>query len=141
MKEVKVYEFDPVIYPRLLWVSIAPSLEVLNEHFLIDGPADANPFGVGADVFGCVTRVILRRGEKYGALMVINKRSYVVPSLIAHEAVHVADLFFEQLGIEKGCFSDGNESYAYLVDFVVRSFYTAYYGDSRAVVLENPWHH
>lgn len=61
-KTPRVDMYDPVIYPRLLWVST--ELE-------------------GGDA--------------------------------AHEAVHIADYIFEQLGMYSQQFHDNNEQYAYLV--------------------------
>lgn len=43
----------------------------------------------------------------------------------AHESVHIADYFVEDLGITTEHFSDGDEQYAYLVGWVMSQFIKA----------------
>lgn len=119
----KVDVYDPVIYPRLLFV--ATELEGLDDKFEFltinykhdDGGAfnrlissiDDNPSGA-------ITCPVIRKSDnKYGVIVIILDLEEIDSDVIPHESVHVADYIYEQLGIYTTDFSEGNEHYAYLV--------------------------
>ena len=53
--------------------------------------------------------------DELGILVILMNEDKVTTDVIAHESVHVADYFYEQLGLYSQDFSSGNEAYAYLV--------------------------
>lgn len=57
-----------------------------------------------------------------GVLCIIYKPTFVEPPTFAHEAVHIADYFFESLGMNGEDFTEGDEAYAYLVGWVFQCF-------------------
>ncbi len=115
-------EYNPVIYPRKLWV--AKSLEDLDEYFTflsMDGNNEPVPFDKVLGHFEAdsgimfVTRVLRNSDGALGVLVVIVDLDGVSADVIPHEAVHVADYYYEELGMYTQDFRDGNEAYAYLV--------------------------
>ena len=53
--------------------------------------------------------------DKIGVMLAIFQIEDMDTALIAHEAVHIADYFYEACGCNSEDFTDGNEAYAYLV--------------------------
>lgn len=117
-----VDEYNPVIYPRILWV--AKSIEACEGYFTFlanDGSGREVSYDSilknieddGGIMMTC--QVIRNADDKLGVLVVFADIDEVNPTVIPHEAVHVADYFCEQLGIYTQDFSSSNEPYAYLV--------------------------
>lgn len=111
-----VYEFDMCIYPRKLFVVDEKNKDVVTEYFSRRDGQELNVDSVGPDSGSCSVKYMSRKSTgNYGALVwILDDRS---PGSMAHEAVHVADGVFEDLGID----SDGSndEHYAYLVGWIV----------------------
>lgn len=114
-----VDEYNPVIYPRKLWV--AKSTDDLDKYFIFlanDGTDKEVDFDIIGDTDSgimCTCKVIRRCDDKLGVLVIIINPEEINATVIPHEAVHVADYYCEQLGIYTQDFRDGNEGYAYLV--------------------------
>lgn len=112
MKKPIIHEFDPLVYPRLLWVCINATKAGLMERFSLDERETDRSFELhGAAT--CVTRCLA--SERYGILVFCQNRKFLTTSNIAHESVHVADAIFEAIGGTGQDFQQGNEPYAYLV--------------------------
>lgn len=124
-KKPIVDKYDPVIYPRLFWVT--HDVEGLNKIFMfcsIDNPKkeelgayeqllqEYSTNGTGVLV---TCPVIHRATRQYGIITIILRPDDLEAGDEAHEAVHVADYMFEQLGMYSQDFHDNNEQYAYLV--------------------------
>lgn len=106
------YEYDPAIYPRLLWVAIGVELKDLKEVF--DELPDEDD---GVEYNGVVYERVSRKSDgKYGVLACFPKRSVMTMSVLCHEASHVVDHIEEQTGIEHG-----GEPSAYLIGWVAKS--------------------
>lgn len=123
-KMPKVDTYDPVIYPRLLWVST--ELEGLNNIFIFCSMNDPKHEEIGAyeDLLKeldsgtgvlATCPIINKATRQYGVLTIILKPEELEGGDAAHEAVHIADYIFEQLGMYSQQFHDNNEQYAYLV--------------------------
>lgn len=107
----KIYEFDPVIYPRKLWVIVTDKDNELEE--LFDMECDITGFANKneAIVFPCS----LKENGKKGVAVVFQKKKYMTIKNMAHESVHIASVIFLECGIDMG-FTDGlDEHYAYLI--------------------------
>lgn len=103
-----IYEFNPCVYPRLLWVAKGGTLDELKEHLEFNYEMD--------DSVGAVTlcNVGLKSDESLGALVWFPKASNINNlDWIAHESTHVAMYMFG----ETGCIADpeNQEPLAYLV--------------------------
>lgn len=103
-KTPRVDRYDPIIYPRKLWVT--GDVIGLNKIFKFNKLDNTKEECISA----------YDEGE-YGALVIIMDSS-IEAGGEAHEAVHVADYIFDELGMYTQSFADHNEQYAYLVGWV-----------------------
>lgn len=106
---VKIYEFDPCVYPRLLWVVKGGTLTEISKVLELSGYEED-------ESVGAVTLCNVRRksDENLGALVWFPKASNIKNlDWIAHECTHVAMYMFG----ETGCIADveNQEPLAYLV--------------------------
>lgn len=105
----EIYEFDPCIYPRLLWVAKGGTLDEISKVLELSGYEED-------ESVGAVTLCNVRRksDENLGALVWFPKASNIKNlDWIAHECTHVAMYMFG----ETGCIADvdNQEPLAYLV--------------------------
>lgn len=106
------YEYNPTIYPRLLWVAIGVDLKDLKEAF--DDLPDEDD---GVEYNGVVYERVSRKSDgAYGALACFPSRKVMTMSVLCHEASHVVDAIEEQTGIKHG-----GEPSAYLIGWVAKS--------------------
>lgn len=117
--EVKIYEFDPVIYPRLLWVCGCKDASTLSDVFEI-GATIEELNGMLSYSNATVTGAERKKDGAYGVLVFYKNKRNLTGSVIAHESVHVADYIFEHLGMVAQEFSSKNEPYAYLVGWAAK---------------------
>lgn len=130
MKRIpRVDTYDPIIYPRLLFVTTeTKGLDTIFE-FLTTNYGDDDGGGytrllrsIDKENFGAVTCPVIRKSDdRYGVLVIILDTDKITSDVIPHEAVHVADYICEQLSIYTQDFSEGNENYAYLVGWAAGS--------------------
>lgn len=107
----KIHEFDPQIYPRLLWVTYNCPTDVLREMFgekAIDMSDDSN-----AETVNCLRTKPDVRG---GVLIRFRNKSEMTIENIAHEAVHAALEIFDYVNARIS--SDNQEPFAYLVGWI-----------------------
>ena len=110
-KKTVIHEFDPCIYPRLLWVVKGGSLEEIRKTLEFD-ELDEDFQSTG----GAVTIAAYDNAKKKGGFLVwfpcasdMTKNSY----WMAHEASHVALGIFDYVGAEAK--AADSEPFAYLV--------------------------
>lgn len=121
----KIHEFDPQIYPFMLWVAVNPSLkDVTRMLYFLDQNRDViTP--TQADLDGCgdsdsrTFEVASKATNREGYFVNLIKLKHCDSSVIAHEACHVADGIAERLGFPPRTFMNG-EPYSYLVGWIVR---------------------
>jgi hypothetical protein len=118
-KKNHTYEFDPQVYPLKLWVCSNATKEGLNDEFeFLQGNA-----GVAEALeenFATTSSVRRKSDGELGVLVYASKKSYLTGSVIAHESVHVADYYFQELRMLSQMFEAGNEPYAYLVGWAAK---------------------
>lgn len=119
-KKRKIDMYDPQIYPRKLWVAVRP--EELEEQFKFyytdkSGLIENIEEELADDEIVMSTYSVCRRSDGlYGCLVYIPNLNTITDDVIPHEAVHVADYIYEELGIQAiEPYSQGNENYAHLV--------------------------
>lgn len=111
-----IHEFDPCIYPRLLWVAKGGTLEEIRKT-LEFGDIEDDFYNSG----GAITISAYDNQKKKGGFLVwFPKPSDMTKNgdWMAHEAAHVALGIFDYVGAEaKACDS---EPFAYLVGWVFK---------------------
>lgn len=109
---MKVYQFDPQIYPRKLWVSVGVPTEELNEKF-VDEIKDMD------DSNDAETSPIQQKEPLLGGVHVrFENLKSMRPDNIAHEATHAALEIFDY--VDARIQYDNQEPFAYLVGWVVK---------------------
>ena len=129
-KKTVIHEFDPCIYPRLLWVVKGGTLEEIRKTL---------EFGDIGDDFqstgGAITISAYDNAKKKGGFLVWFPKASEISNLdwIAHESTHVALGIFDYIGSEVE--ANESEPFAYLVGWVfgcidtVRKYKEVKYGD------------
>lgn len=120
--KIQVHQYTPEIYPRKL--------------FVVKGTRDPNCLKgifsyydgeelIHTDVqtanMSTYKKVILNETQMYGVLVVLWPDCKHTPGQLAHEAVHVANAIFDELGINFVYSSD--EHYAYFIQWITNCLY------------------
>ena len=114
MNKIQIHEFDPVIYPRKLWIVVTDSERILRDNFEYEGDIKDVLETSDAFVFGCQNKESLKKG----VCLCFLKKSLISTKYIAHESVHVASQIFFDCNMTMG-FNDGkDEHFAYLVGWI-----------------------
>ena len=103
------FEYDPVIYPRKLWVHIGYDLKELAPKAFYNVVIDENKDYRGVE-YGEVVR---KSDDKYGILVSFPNRKDMTMDICVHEASHVCDDLEKATGLEHG-----GESSAYLIGWI-----------------------
>ena len=106
-----IHEFDPKIYPRLLWVTYGCPTAVLKDMF--GDEATDMPKNADAETVVCQRKKPDVRG---GVLIRFENKAAMTTKNIAHEAVHAALDIFDY--VEARISSDNQEPFAYLVGWI-----------------------
>lgn len=115
MSKAKIYEFDPVLYPRKLFVIDTLDEETLSEFCELDGRYLV-PL---KECYAMTSTIVKRRSTgKYGVVVAFNSKETIDNSTLAHEAVHAANNIFADLGV--GYTLEEDESLAYFVGWIVK---------------------
>lgn len=124
------YEYDPVIYPRKLWVHIGEDLQEVVEL----GFNSKLVFGDPRRYCGVTYRdVISKRDKKLGILVSFPKRKYMTMENICHESMHVVD------NIELACgIKHGDEPSAYIMGWVASCINKARLGQGNFIEVSKP---
>lgn len=109
MKKKGYYEYDPVIYPRKVWVHIGTDFKEL-----------ASEVFAGELIFddkmcnGAVFDEVIRKSDgKYGILATFPSAKEMTMKVCSHEASHVCDDIEKAIGMEHG-----GEASAYLLGWI-----------------------
>lgn len=114
-KKTIIHEFDPCIYPRLLWVVKGGELDEIRKTLEFAELDEDN------DACGVVTIAAYNNEEKRGGFLVwFPKPSDMTKhgDWIAHEAAHVALGIYDYVGAEAK--ASDSEPFAYLVGWVFK---------------------
>jgi hypothetical protein len=107
----KIYQFDPNIYPRLLWIAVGVDYACIKDYFATDIP-DLDESEL-AGVYNARTEKPKKRG---GILIRFKSKKEMTADIIAHESAHAALEIFDYIG----CVADpkNQEPFAYLVGWI-----------------------
>ena len=114
-KKAIIHQFDPVIYPCKLWVSITANLKGLEERF-VDATTEKEINTSFIDKHEAVTYYVQQKEKPtyYGVLIATTSKSYLTTKLIAHESSHAADFIWQHIGERTA----GDEANAYLIGWI-----------------------
>lgn len=114
--ENKVHEYDPVIYPRKLWVTFIEDGEEISDFRDADSKAVLEPV---TNCYACTFHNVEHGdGGFIGELICLVHGQEIDVQHIAHEAVHAANGILE--GIGAGISTSNDEAQAYLVGWVAK---------------------
>lgn len=108
----KIFEFDPLIYPRRIWIGYNIKRKTVKEYFGID---ISNMDDCDAAVYRDLQRDANR---KLGVFVRFESKKAMTTTNIAHESVHAALDMLDELG---SFVSNSNqEPFAYLVGYIAK---------------------
>lgn len=115
MNKMKIYEFDPVIYPRKLWVVKGGTTKDIKNSFY---ERDHNELDLeNFEKYGAITaEVESKDNAKFGELIWFPNVAHLTVSNIAHEATHAALNIGMDIGMRIDRYND--EPLAYLVGWI-----------------------
>lgn len=121
---MKIYKFDPVIYPIPLLVCKASKdmATVLDRHFwAIDENNDeivpfTTDFSISEGVAATTLRVVAKKDKRAYSLVVLNRINDSGVGIIAHESLHVANNMGWNFSFPPNN-SKNDEPYAYLIEW------------------------
>jgi hypothetical protein len=114
MAKVIIHQFDPVIYPFKLWVSITDDLTAISERF-IDHKSGKELNTDNLDKTIAFTQNVEQKSDRLiGAIIVFGRKGYCSTKIIAHEATHAARMLWDHVGED----ATGMEADAYLVGWI-----------------------
>lgn len=111
-----IHEFDPLIYPRKLWVTYDATPEELNKMFPL-GDTIGNKFKKEEGFYG-ITDNVANSDNKGGVLVRFENEDAMTSWNIAHEAIHAAGFICKYVGIVADWSND--EAFTYLATWIVK---------------------
>ena len=110
---MSIFEFDPQIYPRKLWVSVGASTEELQERF---GKEYIKDFD---ESYYAETMAVQQKEPLLGGVLVrFQDLKAMSPGNIAHEAAHAAIEIFDYCDCRITV--DNQEPFSYLTGWIAR---------------------
>lgn len=119
-----IHEFDPQIYPRLLWVMIGGAEKDISERFTHPDHSEIDFSGYVGHNNAICFQARNRDSGLLGEFIWFIQRRYCVAPTMAHEAVHAALDICDDVGVEVN--ADNQEPFAYLVGWITREIYIAH---------------
>lgn len=116
-------EYDPVIYPRRLFVAVGDIPEILKDEFRFP---DGTDFKIENEFLASSSSVVRKRDGTQGVLVWFRfppEKAEDTVDTVAHESAHAANMIFGSLGIEFS--TENDEHYAYFVGWIARCVYEA----------------
>ena len=127
MGKLIVHQFDPVLYPRLIFVVKGQGDDMKKK---IDDayrtPDDDHLSFDGADKVKAGVWNVMETADRHSYGVLIWLREKVDPGVAAHESVHAANMICSDLGIHFDALND--EHYAYLVGFIADCIWQTWTG-------------
>ena len=128
MKKKGYYEYDPVIYPRKVWVHIGTNFKELASE-IFEGELIFDDKTYNGAVF---EEVIRKSDEEYGILATFPSSKEMTMGVCSHEASHICDAIEKAIGMEHG-----GEASAYLLGWIASCINKARLGIGDFVELKD----
>lgn len=117
MAKFEIHKFDPVIYPRKVWVAKGGEKKDLADLF---DDMERDPYMVSDEVvensYALTDDVVERSSGDYGVIVWLHKLPDITTGIMAHEADHAANQIFKAIGAKVDVSND--EPHSYLVGFI-----------------------
>lgn len=97
-RQAKLYQFDPMIYPRLLWVVTGGDYSDIKKWFLTYDGEEIEESDV-SNLGGLTISVTFRQTQSLGILIWFPDIRLAKANWITHESTHGTLELFEQLGL------------------------------------------
>lgn len=112
MKKIQFHQFDPIIYPRKLWVGITNNCNAIREQFNYEYESELENVmeNSTAFVFPCA----LKESGSLGVCVIFKNKENMDTKTIAHESVHIASQIFSDCNMAMGFDGGKDEHFAYL---------------------------
>lgn len=108
-----IYEFDPVLYPFKIWVSITKDLEGIKDKF--EYPSGKEFKVENTESFNAFCEyVVCKETRMVGCIILFESVKICTTKIMAHEATHAARELWDRIG--EG--NTGSEADAYLVGWI-----------------------
>lgn len=125
-KRTKIDEYDPVIYPRKLWVSLYDNtMKPFTDRFCYRDGCELTDMGNSGETNARTYCVVEKSTGKYGYLVLIDsiglKDKALLIDIIAHESEHVKTNIFEDVQLYTNV--ESQEADAYMVGFIAKSIW------------------
>ena len=128
MKKKGYYEYDPVIYPRKVWVHIGTNFKELASE-IFEGELIFDDKTYDGAVF---EEVIRKSDDEYGILATFPSSKEMTMGVCSHEASHICDAIEKAIGMEHG-----GEASAYLLGWIASCINKARLGFGDFVELKD----
>ena len=115
-----IYEFDPLIYPRKIWITYDATAKELNEMFP-EGDGTGKVFSDDdlKDSYGAEYSVGIIKPERQGGFLLrFPNKETMISCNIVHECIHAATGIFRYIGASVDV--DNDEPFVYLVSWLVK---------------------
>lgn len=100
-QEVKIYEFNPTIYPYMLWIIVSEMPDIISETFNgYNGEPIENLAASSSNLEAFVMPVVRKENPKFGVTMFFRAKECMSYELVAHESSHAAKYLFEHIGAD-----------------------------------------
>ena len=117
MAKFIIEKFDPVIYPRKVWVCKGGDKHDLEKYFDdMEGDSYQVSNCVVKSSYAITDDVSEKSTGDYGVVVWLHRMDGFTDGLVAHEADHAANRIFKAIGASVDC--DNDETHAYLVGFI-----------------------
>ena len=127
MGKLKVHEFDPVLYPRKIWVVKGTGMDMQQK--IKDAYRTPDDDSLSMDEVNKVKAVVwnvMETAERHEYGVLIWLRTKVDPGVAAHESIHAANYICRDCDIHFDALND--EHYAYLVGFIADCIWQTWTG-------------
>ena len=114
---MEVYEFDPVIYPYLVWIVVGKTTDVITETFndceckpikdLENDTKNLNAFAMP---------VAHKSNSSYGVVLYFRNKKSMSYEIVAHEASHAAKFLFSHIQAD----TRDHEPFEYVVGWIAK---------------------
>ena len=114
MSNIVVHEFNPVIYPYKIWITVSNNLDKACEMFNDD--VTGNPFVfTSKDKYAAMALPSIKIDGNYiGTLILFKSKKEMTIKNIAHESSHAAKQLFQHIGADVS----EHEPFEYVVGWV-----------------------